>query len=163
MLPNENMLLLDETFWVAVSITLIFLVIFKYSKSPFKNSLNSRSENISKQIDEAQNLLNEAEKLLAEQKKLHKKYVLEALNINNSIEEKIETLKQKPEKDFNEKLAQKTAAVKERIINHQHKLLDKLRIESVQIAIKTITIIMQKQDSNKANNQILTDSLNNLL
>jgi F0F1-type ATP synthase membrane subunit b/b' len=160
--PDDSNMLLDETFWVAVSITLILLVIFKYSKSPFKNSLTNRATNISNQIEKAQSLLAEAEKLLEEQKKLHKKYTSEANHILNSIDEKIVALKHKAEKDFEEKIKHRTSAIKERIINQQNKLLNILRIHAVQVAIKATAIILQRQENHKINDQILSDSLNNL-
>jgi F0F1-type ATP synthase membrane subunit b/b' len=162
-LSNGIIALLDETFWVAVSIAMIVFIIFKYSKSPFKDSLATRANNIKNQIEEAQSLLKEAEDLLKEQKKLHKKYSAEADNSLQSIEKKIETLKQKAENDFNIKLKQRTSAIKERITNQQNRLLNNLRMSSVHLAIKATSIIIQKQDNPEANAQILTDSMNKVL
>ena len=161
--PDDSNMLLDETFWVAVSIILILMLIFKYSKSTFKISLANRAINISNQIEKAQSLLAEAEKLLEEQKKLHIQYTLESAHILNSIDEKVIALKHKAEKDFDEKIKHRTAAIKERIINQQNILLNKLRIQAVQIAIKTTAIILQRQENHKVNDQILTDSLNELI
>lgn len=160
--PDDSKMLLDETFWVAVSITLILMLIFKYARSPFKNSLTNRATNISNQIEKAQSLLAEAEKLLEEQKKLHKKYTSEATHILNSIDEKVIALKHKAEKDFDEKIKHRTAAIQERIINQQNKLLNKLRMQALQVAIKATAIILQRQENHKINDQILTESLSNL-
>lgn len=160
--PDDSSMILDETFWVAVSITLILMLIFKYSKSTFKNNLTNRATNISNQIEKAQSLLVEAENLLEEQKKLHKKYTSEVTHILNSIDEKVIALKHKAEKDFDEKIKHRTAAIQERIINQQNKLLNKLRMQALQVAIKTTAIILQRQENHKINDQILTESLSNL-
>ena len=60
--------LFDETFWVAVSITLTLALIVKYSKDPLTHMLNNRSALISNKIAEAMSLLGEAEKLFNEQR-----------------------------------------------------------------------------------------------
>ncbi len=157
------MLLIDETFWVAASIILILMVIFKYGKAPLTKLLNNRSASISNKIAEAMSLLGEAEKLLKEQKKLHKKYIAEMNEANKYVSVEIALLKQQAELDFVTKLNNKTAAIESKIIHQQNSLLSKLRLESVELAIKTITAILQKQETHLMNDKILNDSINAIM
>jgi F0F1-type ATP synthase membrane subunit b/b' len=151
--------LFDETFWVAVSITLTLVLIVKYSKDPLTHMLNNRSALISNKIAEAMSLLGEAEKLFNEQKNLHKKYLKEAEDIHKSIEAGITLLKQQAEEDFAVKLSNKTFAIENRIVNQQHNLLYKLRLEAATLAIKTTTLILQKQENIEMNAKILDDAV----
>ncbi len=154
---------MDETFWVATSISLILAVIYRYSKKPISDSLKHRALSISNKIAEAESLLAEAEKLLSEQRDLHSRCNVEVKNNLKAIDREIANLRHQAEINFIEKLDHKTSVIARRITNERNRLLNKLRLEAVQLALEVATFILLKQENNSLHNKILDSSMTTIM
>jgi F-type H+-transporting ATPase subunit b len=155
-------MMFDESFWVAIAIILFAALIFKSVRNYIKETLEKRSSLIENKISEALSLSEEAEKLLQEQNKLYENSTQEAEELLISAEAEVFYLKDSAEKRLEERLSLQTSIVTNRISNNERKLLTRLRLESVQLAIATSMAILNKTKSNKVSENLLKDSINTI-
>jgi F-type H+-transporting ATPase subunit b len=155
-------MMFDEEFWVAVAIILFAALVFKYIRNWLKETLNQRSSLIQNKISEALSLSEEAEKLLQEQNKLYESSTQEAEELLVLAEKEVANLKDTAEKELEERLSLQTDIITTRISNNEHKLLNKLRLESVQLAIATSMAILNETKSNKVSEKLVKDSIDTI-
>jgi F-type H+-transporting ATPase subunit b len=149
---------MNEHSWVAVSIIIFIALIFKHLKRAFRVSLETREGFIRLKLEEAESLSEAAEKLLQEHLALHQNSDQEAKNIVSSAATEVERLKTNAEKEFTTKLQIKTSSILARISNNEAKLIEKMRLESVQLAINTSVIIL-RTSSQEVDSRLLDNSI----
>jgi len=142
---------IDATFWVAVSF-FIFLGALIYLKVPQKidNSLNSKIDEIKKELNEAEKLKDEAKILLSEYENKIDKSKKESKKI-------IDAAKKESEKDILEKTEKFHRIVEERKKNTEQKILQmkesalkEIKNTSVKISIEAVeNLIKNSIDKNK--------------
>lgn len=154
------MVAFDETFWVALSITIFLLLLFRYGKSPILSFLDDHSKSISNKLEEAYSLLDEAEKALAFEKEQHKKYILQAeYNVNN-IENEVSTLKKRVDDALRDKFTLKRNLTAKIISDRRKYFINNLQMESVELALEIVTKFMKLPSTQSCRDIILSDALN---
>lgn len=153
---------LSEHSWVAVSIIIFMLLAFKHIRKFLVESLDNRENSIRLKLEEAISLSNEAEKLLQEHRLKHKNSDKDVKEIQSSAEAEVKYLKANAEKEFEEKLKAKKSNILNRISNKESKTLEKMRLESIQLAIKTSILIIQEHNSKEVTEKVLKDSINSI-
>ena len=149
----------NESFWVAVAIVIFVALVFKRVKAAMDEFLDSRSASIKHRIEEVISLCNEAEKLLQEQRDLHEKSAEVIASSLVATEKEVKQIKDNATKELANKLTQKTSSVMNRIHGDEAKLLIKLRLKAVKLAISTSMIILNSHGSDKVNSNLLDESL----
>ena len=149
----------NETFWVAISIVLICVIIYKYAKIPMVSFLNERSATISNKITEALFLLAEADKMLKDQKELHKKYTKQTKDLITSAKIEVALLQQRAEDEFMYKFNHKTLILENNIHENEAKLLRKLRVKAVQLAVLSCAEIIQSKGTDKMKSKLRDEAI----
>ena len=149
----------NESFWVAVATILFIVFIFKYIKGLLDSFFINRAKSIHNRLDEVVALKEEAEKLLQEQISLHKNAGQEAQKLLESATQEIVYLQQSTENNIKEKLALKKASVISRIHTNETKLLTKLRMRALQLAISSSIAVLDQKDFAQVSNKLLQDAL----
>ncbi len=152
-------MILDEHFWVAVSIIIFIALVYKHLKKFLNTSLKARENAIHQKLSEAAALNKAAETLLQEHRLLHQVSEAEAKNILNSAITETAYLKENAEKDLAARIQEKSASMTDRIRYNEAKLLERLRLESLELAIRTTTAILQIHGSKEINSKLLDDSV----
>ena len=132
-------MIIDATFWVAVSFFIFFGCLI-YLKVPQKinNSLTDQINKVRKELDEAEKLKVEAKNLLSNyENKIDKskKEVLEIINLAKKDSEK--TLLEKTEK-FHQTMESKKKNVEQKIAQMKEKALKDIKNISVKISIEAV-------------------------
>jgi F-type H+-transporting ATPase subunit b len=155
-------MIIDATFWVAVSF-FIFIAVLIYLKIPQKinNSLTNQVNEIKKELDEAEklkveakNLLNKYEDNIDKSKNETKKIILEAKkNSEKFILEKT--------KKFHLNMENKKKNTEQKILQMKENALREIKNISIKITIDTVkNLIISSIDKNKLE-VFYTKSLNN--
>ena len=152
-------MMLDEHFWVAISIIIFIALVYKYLKKFLNTSLKARENAIHQKLKDAIALSEAAEKLLQEHRLLHVSAEKEAKYILSSALTEVAYLKSSAEKDLDMMLKGKSSSMADRIHNNEASLLERLRLESLDLAIRTTVAILQIHGSKGINSKLLDDSI----
>ena len=144
-------MIIDATFWVAISFFIFFGVLI-YLKVPQKinNSLNDQIKEIKKELDEAEKLKVEAKNLLSNyENKIDKskKEVLKIINLAKKDSEK--TILEKTEK-FYQTMESKKKNTEQKIVQMRENALRDIKNISVKISMEAVEhLIKNSIDKNK--------------
>ena len=144
-------MIIDATFWVAISF-FIFFGVLVYLKVPQKinNSLNDQIKEIKKELDEAEKLKVEAKNLLSNyENKIDKskKEVLKIINLAKKDSEKI--ILEKTEK-FHQTMERKKKNAEQKFVQMKENALKDIKNISVKISMETVEhLIKNSIDKNK--------------
>ena len=147
-------MIIDATFWVAISFFIFFGVLI-YLKVPQKinNSLNDQISEIKKELDEAEKLKVEAKNLLSDyEDKIDKskKEVQEIINLAKKDSEK--TILERTEK-FHQTMESKKKNVEQKIAQMRKNALRDIKNISVKISVEAVEhLIKNSIDKNKLEN-----------
>jgi len=153
-------MIIDATFWVAVSFFIFFGCLI-YLKVPQKinNSLTDQINKVRKELDEAEKLKVEAKNLLSNyENKIDKskKEVLEIINLAKRESEK--TILEKTEK-FHQTMENKKKNAEQKIVQMRENALRDIKNISVKISMDAVKhLIKNSIDKNKLE-QLYTKSL----
>ena len=144
-------MIIDATFWVAVSFFIFFGVLI-YLKVPQKinNSLNDQIKEIKKELNEAEKLKVEAKNLLRDyENKIEKskKEVQEIINLAKKDSEK--TILERTEK-FHQTMESKKKNAEQKILQMKENALKDIKNISVKISVEAVEhLIKNSIDKNK--------------
>ena len=141
----------DATFWVTISF-FIFLGGLVYLKVPQKinNSLNSKIDEIKKELDEAEKLKDEAKDLLSDyENKIDKSKKETQQIINLAKKESEETILEKT-KNFYQMMDARKKSAEQKIIQMKKNALKDIKDISAKISIEAVKHLIEKSvDKNK--------------
>ena len=144
-------MIIDATFWVAISFFIFFGVLI-YLKVPQKmnNLLNGQIKEIKKELDEAEKLKVEAKNLLSDyENKIDKskKEVQEIINLAKKDSEK--TILERTEK-FHQTMESKKKNTEQKILQMKENALKDIKNISVKISVEAVEhLIKNSIDKNK--------------
>jgi len=153
-------MIIDATFWVAISFFIFFGVLI-YLKVPQKmnNLLNDQIKEIKKELDEAEKLKVEAKNLLSDyENKIDKskKEVQEIINLAKKDSEK--TILERTEK-FHQTMESKKKNTEQKILQMKENALKDIKNISVKISVEAVEhLIKNSIDKNKLE-KLYTNSL----
>ena len=153
-------MIIDATFWVAVSFFIFFGCLI-YLKVPQKinNSLTDQINKVRKELDEAEKLKVEAKNLLSNyENKIDKskKEVLEIINLAKRESEK--TILEKTEK-FHQAMENKNKNAEQKIVQMKENALRDIKNISVKISMEAVELLIKNSvDKNKLE-KLYTNSL----
>ena len=141
----------DATFWVSISF-FIFLGGLVYLKVPQKinNSLNSKIDDIKKELDEAEKLKDEAKDLLSDYENKIDKSKKETQQIINLAKKKSEKTILEKTKNFYQMMDVRKKSAEQKIIQMKNNALKDIKDISVKISIEAVKHLIEKSvDKNK--------------
>ncbi len=153
-------MIIDATFWVAVSF-IIFVGIIIYLKVPQKvdKSLNESIKKIKEDLDNAERLKDEAKNILSE-------YDLKLSESKNEIKNLIENAKNQSEKniiktneEFHNLVENRKKAAEEKIKQMKNQAIKDVRNSSVEIAIMSAQKIIKNSIDKKKLDKIYVSSI----
>ena len=141
----------DATFWVSISF-FIFLGGLVYLKVPQKinNSLNSKIDDIKKELDEAEKLKDEAKDLLSDYENKIDKSKKETQQIINLAKKKSEKTILEKTKNFYQMMDVRKKSAEQKIIQMKNNALKDIKDISVKVSIEAVKHLIENSvDKNK--------------
>ena len=153
-------MIIDATFWVAISFFIFFGVLI-YLKVPQKinNSLNDQIKEIKKELDEAEKLKVEAKNLLSDyENKIDKskKEVQEIINLAKKDSEK--TILERTEK-FHQTMESKKKNTEQKILQMKENALKDIKNISVKISMEAVEHLIKNSIDKSKLEKLYTKSL----
>ncbi len=130
--------------WVSISIILFGFVLYKYARRPFFDMLDSRTDKIKNELEEAERLRIEAQELLAKYQRKHTDAVKEAEQIIADAQKQALEMKTVAEKELKQEMARKERLFSERIKRMEHDAVQQVRDKIIDISIKTSEELLQQ-------------------
>lgn len=153
-------MLSSAEFWVAVSFFL-FVALLLYYRIPERiiRSLDSRAEEIQRELEEARRLREEAQAILAEYQRKQRDAVKDSEEIVALAEREAHAYAEETRQTFDEMLQRRLKLADEKIARAEAQAIEEVRARSVDAAIRAAEILIaQRMDDEKAE-QFLKQSL----
>jgi len=147
-------MIIDATFWVAISF-FIFFAILIYLKVPQKinNSLTDKINEIQKELEEAEKLKEEAKNLFADYENKIDKSKKETKEIIDSAKKESEKAIIEKTKKFHQIIEERKKSTEQKIVQMKENALKDIKNISVKISIEVVeNLIKNSIDKNKLEN-----------
>lgn len=149
-------------FWVAVSFVLFLVVVGKKAMSALGGMLDDRTEQIRKQLDEAQNLREEAQAELANYQRLQRDALAEAEEIISHAKEEAARIREEAKTDLAERLKRREEQAMDRIAQAEAQALQDVRAQAVDLAIAATAKLLEDNVDDGVRERLVTDAVESL-
>jgi len=153
----------DPNTWVGISF-LAFVGILLYYGIPamIGKALDSRSDRIRNELDEARRLREEAQQLLADYQRKAATAETEAREIIERAEEEAKALAVETRKSLQESLERRTKAAEEKIARSETQAVNEVRGAAVERAVAAAEQILKGRLSSDGTQKLLTDAIDDI-
>ena len=152
----------DASFWVGFSFILFVLFVIKPLSSMFSKNIDSQIDSLKKEIDEAKKLKTDAEALLNEHKIKEKKNLEYINELKKQTKKESKQIKERIQKEIELAITRKEANYELIIKQMESNLKDKLQTEIMAKTLKFTKSRIQKNISEKHNDDFIDESLKKL-
>lgn len=154
--------MLNEKFWLAVSFGCFVALMIKFVAPIIIRALNSKSETISNQLNEAKKAKEEAEKLLKKAKKYNEESKAFAENLLKEAEAEALEFSNKAQKEAQNEIAKKTAASLDRIKMEEQLAIRQIKQKIISSTMAGLNKSMADDINQDRHNHLLDQALNDL-
>lgn len=152
----------DPTFWVAAAtITFVALVYRPVGKIIVKG-LDSRTDRIRTELDEAKRLRAEAEDLLKSFKRKQKDALKEAQSIVDEAREAAEAMKKQAKTDIEAALNKRIALAMEKVSQAEATALNDIRTSAIDIAMTAARTLLEENITKDVAESLVKSSLSDI-
>lgn len=153
-------MMIDATFWVAVSF-FVFIGVLFYFKFPQKinSSLNEKINEIKKTLSEAEKLKKESKSLLSDYEKKIDKSKKESKEIINLAKKESEKIIIEKNKKFHQIIDDRKRNIEEKIIQMKKNAINEIKNASVSISIEVVENLIANSIDKKKLESIFAKSL----
>ena len=147
-------MIINATFWVAVSFFIFFAALI-YLKVPQKvnDKLNEKINEIRKELEEAEKIKNEAKTLLSDYENQNDKSGKESKKIIDEAKKASEKIIIDKTKKFHQIMENKKKNTEQKILQMKENAIKEIKNISVKIGIKTVeSLVKNSIDEKKLNN-----------
>ena len=152
-------MLSDPQFWVAVAFVIFIIAIFKPVKKILTSSLDSKIDEIKKNIEEAEKLKNETQITLSDIKKRQNEVELEIKEIHTKTKEKIEILESQSQIKLTELSNKKNVMAKTKIDQMARDIKIQIQQNISYTAIETVIRILEKKLDTQEKQNLIDQSI----
>lgn len=159
-------LLLDSAIWLLVSFLIFCFILVKFGKAAFTALLDSRIEEIKKDLETSENLRVEAQELLAQYQRKHRDALKEAEQVVATAESHASEIRKNAEKDLQETIERREKQLKERIASMEADAISEIKKHAANLAVHAAEQIvinnMDKKTASKLIENTISQSDKNL-
>ncbi|TPW25921.1 F0F1 ATP synthase subunit B [Pararhizobium mangrovi] len=151
---------MDNTFWAFVSLV-IFIAIIVYYRVPsmMTRSLDKRSDDIRKELDEARRLREEAQQVLAEYQRKRREAEEEAAEIRKTAERDAAAFLEEAKKRTEESVARRQEMAEQRIRQAEIDATNEVRASAVDVAVAAARRMLADEAKGETANRLFDESL----
>jgi len=142
-------LLHDTHFWVILSTVIFVYVAWRYARAPLCDFLDSRSERIRSELNEAERLRVEAQQLLTRYERQHEEAMQEAKQIVSDARKQAMDMQNAAEAALKTDIARKHKQFEERLGRMEQAAIESVRDRLVEISMTATEDLLKKTLSSK--------------
>ncbi len=147
----------SSDFWVVLSTILFFYIIWRYARLPLLRALDSRSDRIRGELEEAERLHIEAKQLLSRYRRRHEEALKEAEQIIADAHKQALDMKTAAEEALKADIERKEKQFEERLIRMEKAAVENVRDKIVELSMRATEDLLKK---NLAGKKSATTALN---
>lgn len=151
----------DEYTWLIISFVAFLGIAWRFGKDAILNVLDSRINEIKKEIQTAESLRIEAQELLAQYQRKHRDAMKDAEKILADAKLGAEASRKQSEKNLTSSLERREAQMKERIKRMEQSAISEIQIYAADLAMKAaseiVADILDKKTEEKLVEQSIAD------
>ncbi len=144
MAAEHSGLLADSNFWVLLAAIGFAAIVWKKGRKPIVDMLDSRTERIRAELEEAERLRNEAQDLLSETQKKHRDALQTAQKILDNAQKNAAALEVDAQRKLEESLKRREEQLLERIQRAEIAAVQELRAQAADIATRAAEIMLEE-------------------
>ena len=162
-MASEGSMLTDPGFWVALSTATFFLLVWRYGGfKALTGALDSKIEQITKDLDEAARLRDEAEKLLATYQKQQRETEKLAADMIAAAEQEAKDLLAKAEADAEAMIERRRKLAAERIVQAEAAAVKEVRAVAANAAVEAATSVLAKSLDGKSGSGLVDQAIDDI-
>ncbi len=155
-------LLLDSHFWFTLSFLIFAVIIIKLGLPALNALLDSRIEDIKKDLETSENLRVEAQEMLAQYQRKHRDAVQEAEKIITTANENARQVKENAEADLEAVIRRREDQLTDRLQRMEQNAINEIQSYAADLAMSAATQIIVEKLDKKANAKLVEQSISNL-
>lgn len=149
----------EATNWVLISFVIFAIGFWKFGLKLLLGKLDSRIEEIRKEIETAESLRVEAQELLAQYQRKQRDAAKEAEAIVATAQKHAAEIQKAAEVELNELIVRKEAQLKDRLQRMEDVALQDIKSYAAELAVKATAEIITKQMDEKTNARLVEQSI----
>ena len=155
-------LLQDTHVWFVISFLIFLGIAWKFGKDAVITLLDTRIEDIRKNIQDAENLRVEAQELLAQYQRKHKDSLKDAEAIVKNAEAQAADIRKKAEEELEESIARREKQLKDRLKRMEQAATEEIRKYAANLALNATAEIVAAQLDKKTNEKLVDASIKDI-
>lgn len=152
-------LLEDSHIWLIFSFLIFCFILVKYGKKALMGVLDSRIDEIKKELEVSENLRVEAQELLAQYQRKQRDAEKEAEQIIAKAEHNVLQIRKKAEEDLAETLKRREQQLKERLQQMEENAIQDIREHAANLAVEATAQIIIEKLGKKESDKLLDSSI----
>ena len=149
----------DTALWVAISFAIFAFIAFKLGRKSVIGGLDSKIEDIRKEIETAESLRVEAQELLAQYQRKQRDAEKEAEEIIERAQRHAEKITAQAEVELEENMARREAQLKDRIKRIEQNAMSEMKAHAAQLALQATRTVIEQDMDKKAGDELLKASM----
>ena len=155
-------LLADGYTWYTFSFLIFAAIIIKVASPIITSGLDSRIEEIKKDLAEAENLRVEAQEMLAQYQRKHRDAVQESEKIIKTARDNAEQFKAQAEADLDEIMQRREQQLESRLQRMEQNAISEIQAYAADLAMNAATQIIVDKLDKKTNSKLVEQSIANV-
>lgn len=149
----------DSNVWLIMSFLIFCFILVKYGKGALMGMLDSRIEDIKKELEISENLRVEAQELLAQYQRKQRDAEKEAEEIIAKAKQSALQIRKKSEKELSESLKRKEQQLKDRLQQMEESAIQEIREHAANLAVEATAQIIIEKLGKKESDKLLDSSI----
>ncbi|MDH5723612.1 MAG: hypothetical protein OEY94_09870 [Alphaproteobacteria bacterium] len=150
------------TTWYIFSFLIFAYIVWKYAVPALNALLDSKIEEIKKELEVSESLRVEAQEMLAQYQRKHRDAVQEAETIVKQAKASAEKIKEKAKLELEETMARREAQLAERLKRMEDNALAQIQIHAANLAVGAANQLISDKLDKKINTQLIDQSIDSI-
>jgi len=150
----------SDSFWALVGLILFFVLIFSVGAPKWAiGKLDTRTDRIRKELDEARRAREEAQSLLAEYQRKRREAEAEAAGIVEEAKREAQRLTDEANAKLRDLVERRTRSAEDKIAQAEAQAVAEIRGRAADLAVAAATRILSEKLSGSASSKMIDDSI----
>ena len=152
----------DPTFWTLVAFVIIILAIGRQAYRAVTTGLDKRTEEIRRQLDEAEALRVEAQKMLADYKRKQRDAEKEAEELLRHAKAESQRMREKAEQELAAELKRREQVALDKIAQAEANALKDVQVQAVELAVAATARLLSENLDKKTADGLVESAIQDL-
>lgn len=155
-------LLNDAQVWYLLSFIVFIVIAVRFGKASFLNTIDSKIEDIQKEINTAESLRVEGQEMLAQYQRKQRDALQDAEKIINDAKDQAKAMQKQAEADLKETMKRREDQLADRLQRMEQNAIQEIQDHAAELAINAAKEIITEKLDKKAGEKLIDQSIKNV-